>query len=397
MRAFPHTDTVRNPLEAGVLIRQRNALFISNLAQHLTRYDGLHEVVLRTHLSEAFHRLDVVVSEHHAGLVSVDNRPFAILIAANDSQTVSIRVAGNHKVGIQFRSQVHSHRHRLCVLGIRAHHRREVAVNHHLLGHHVDILETPRTQAHWHNLTTCTMQRRIDDVQVFLAQNHILVHHAGLHCLHIGVVHLATDNLNQVFVRRPFHIVHRYLVHLVNDTLVMRLEHLRTIFPIRLVTVVLARVVACRYIHTTLAFQLANGKTNLRRRTQTLKQIHLDTVGGENIRYRLCEQPTVVAAVVPYHNGYLTVLHVLEAVLCLHFQQVVGIALRSLRYDVLVHTIGARTHDTAQTARTELQCSVETIHEFCLVLGFHHCFHLCLGLGIVFTVQPTLGNGHHLL
>ena len=180
VRAFPHTDTVRNPLEAGVLIRQRNALFISNLAQHLTRYDGLHEVVLRTHLAQTLHCLDVVVSEHHAGLVSVDNRPFAILIAADDSQTVSIGVAGNHKVGIQFRSQVHAHRHRLCVLGIRAQHRWEVAVNHHLLRHHVDILETPRTQAHGYNLTTCTMQRRIDDVQVFLAQNHILVHHAGL-------------------------------------------------------------------------------------------------------------------------------------------------------------------------------------------------------------------------
>ena len=154
---------------------------------------------------------------------------------------------------------------------------------------------------------------------------------------------------------------------------------------------------ACRYVYTTLAFQLADSKTNLRRRTQTLKQIHLDTVGGENIRYRLCEEATVVAAVVPYHNGYLPVLHILEAVLCLHLQQVVRIALRSLCYDVLVHTIRTRTHDTAQTARTELQCSVETIHEFCLVLGFHHCFHLCLGLGIVVTVQPTLGNGHHLL
>ena len=146
------------------------------------------------------------------------------------------------------------------------------------------------------------------------------------------------------------------------------------------------------YVHTALAFEMTDSERYLRCRTQALKQIYLDTVGGEDVGYGLGKEASVVATVMSYHDSHLTVLHVLKAVLFLYFVQIVGIALRSLCHDVLVHSVGTYAHDTAQTAGTEFEGTIESIDQFGLVLSVDHRFHLCAGLRVKRLLGPYLSN-----
>ena len=259
----------------------------------------------------------------------------------------------------------------------------------------MDILEAPTAQAHRNDLTTGTVHRGINDIEVFLTKDRVLVDHDVFDCHHIIIVHLAADDLNEIRVSLPFDILHAHFVHLFDDTLIMRLEHLATILPVCFISVILLRVVGSGNVHTTLTFEVTDSERNLRRRAKRLKQIHLDAVGGEDVCHRLSEQTTVVTAVVTYDHSYATVLNVLKTAFFLHFQHVVGITLGSLSHDVLVHTVRADTHDTTQTTGTKLEGTIESVDEFCLVLCVHQGFHLCTCLCIKWLASPNLSDFHY--
>ena len=259
----------------------------------------------------------------------------------------------------------------------------------------MDVLESPTAQAHRYDLASCTVHRRIYDVQVLLAEDRVLINHYGLDSHHVVVIHLAADDLNQVFVGLPLDVSKSHFVHLVDYSLIMRLQHLRTILPVCFVAVVLLRVVRCGYVHTALALQVTDSKTYLRCRTQALEQIYLDSVGREDVCHGLGEQTSVVTAVMTYHYCYATVLYVLESTFLLHFEHVIRITLCRHSNNVLVHTVRTGAHDTAQTAGTELQSAIESIDKLGFVLGFHHCFHLCAGLRVKRFTSPNLGRLHN--
>ena len=90
----------------------------------------------------------------------------------------------------------------------------------------MDILESPAAQAHWNDLSSSTVHRRIDDIEVFLAQDRFLVDHDGFNSLHEVVVHFATDNLDEVFGSAELNVSHCYFVDFVDDTFVVRHKHL---------------------------------------------------------------------------------------------------------------------------------------------------------------------------
>ena len=69
--------------------------------------------------------------------------PFALRVAADDGQTVSVGVRGNDEVGIQACAQLHAQRHGFSVLRVGADDGGEVAVDDHLLRNDVNVLESP--------------------------------------------------------------------------------------------------------------------------------------------------------------------------------------------------------------------------------------------------------------
>ena len=104
------------------------------------------------------------------------------------------------------------------------------------------------------------MQWRVNDAKVLLAVNHVLVNQSLVHSVQVVDIHLTTDNLDEVIVRRELHLVNRHLVHLVNDARIVRCQHLCAIVPVSLVTVILAWVVAGSDVHTCLCAQLTDSE-----------------------------------------------------------------------------------------------------------------------------------------
>ena len=96
------------------------------------------------------------------------------------------------------------------------------------------------------------------------------------------------------------------LVDLLDDILIVRCSDLCTIRPISLVTVVLLRIVRSRDNHTRMALELADGETQLGRRTQRVEQKDGKTVRCKDISHMLGKQTRIVAAVVTDGNANLS-------------------------------------------------------------------------------------------
>ena len=142
-------------------------------------------------------------------------------------------------------------------------------------------------------------------------------------------------------------------------------------------------------VHTTLATQQTDGIGYFRCGAGTLKQIHLEAVGREDIGHGLGKQAAVVAHIVP--DDHLDLLQVLEGLF-----HVVGKALSSGTHSVDVHAVAACTHDTTQTTGSKLQVFVKRLDKISLVLIFEHGTHLGLRLGVIALAQPQLGLLAHL-
>ncbi len=159
-------------------------------------------------------------------------------------------------------------------------------------------------------------------------------------------------------------------------------EHLSAVVPVGLVAVILAGVVAGGDVHTGLAAQLADGEGDLGRGAQALEEVHLDAVGREDVSHALGEHASVVTAVVAYYHRALLARE--------GFKDVVGEALRGHAHDILVHAVGAGSHDAAQTAGAELQVLVEGVDERRLVVSIEHLLYFTAGLLVEGGSEPLL-------
>ena len=129
----------------------------------------------------------------------------------------------------------------------------------------MDVLEAPTAQSLWNDDAACAVEWGIDDVEVLLTVDYILIDHSFLDGLQVIPVHLAADNLNEVFVRFELHVLNLHGVHLVDNTFVVGSQYLCAVFPVSLVTVVLLRVVRGGDVYTGLCTKLTDGERNLRR------------------------------------------------------------------------------------------------------------------------------------
>ena len=139
-----------------------------------------------------------------------------------------------------------------------------------------------------------------------------------------------------------------------------------------------------RNVHAALTTEVANGKRTLRRGAHIVEEIHLDTVGREDVGHGLGKQPTIVAAVV-------TNDHREGSLLRKGFLQIVGQSLRSHAHGVDIHSVAAHAHDTAKSARTELQILVKSFDQRTFVVAAHHFFHGSPSLFVKLRSQPMLG------
>ena len=282
-----------------------------------------------------------IVKIHHTSLITVNQHPFTFIILTSDTYTVCIRVGSHNEVCINFFSQIHSHRKSFGIFRVRRDDSREVTVLNHLFGNSKHIFKSPHLQSTRNQHHTCTVNRSINNLHVFVAGDCFRINRNCLHHVQINFVYIFTDNLNQIRIALEFDISSRgNSVYFVDDTFIVRSQYLRTVIPVCFVTIIFLRVVRSSQDDTALATEVTDSERHFGSRTHIVEQIYFDTVGRENIGRGLRKQTAVVTAVMTNHNRNLwqifkVLLQIIRKTLC------------SGTYRIDVHTVATYAHDTA--------------------------------------------------
>ena len=221
---------------------------------------------------------DDIIKEYHASLVTINQHPLALIVLASHAHAVGIRVRSHHYVSIDALSQIKCHCKSLAIFGVRTLHCGEIAILHHLLGHAMHILKSPKLQRIRNKHHARTMQRRIHNLQVLLTLDSLGVNAQCVYLVKINLVNILANNLDECRIALKLDILNLHLVHLCNDALIVWSKHLCAIVPISLVAIILLRIVAGGQNDTALTTKVAYGKRHFGGWTHVLKQIHLDAI-----------------------------------------------------------------------------------------------------------------------
>ena len=124
---------------------------------------------------------------------------------------------------------------------------------------------------------------------------------------------------------------------------------------------------------------MAHRKGEFGGRTQCFEKVYMEAVCSQYVGSDFGKLTAVVAAVVAH--GSLDGVGIGEA-----FLHIVGQALGGHGHGVFVHTVGAHTHNAAQTARTEFKITIEA---FIQLIGIiHHVADSLFGFFIILAIQP---------
>ena len=104
------------------------------------------------------------------------------------------------------------------------------------------------------------MQRSVDYLQVVLTLDDVGIYLDCLYLFEIYLVDVFSDNLYQLLVALELDVGYLNLVYFVDDANIVWCQHLCAVRPVSLVSVVFARIVACRYVHASLASQVSYGE-----------------------------------------------------------------------------------------------------------------------------------------
>ena len=137
---------------------------------------------------------------------------------------------------------------------------------------------------------------------------------------------------------------------------------LGTIVPVDLIAVILLGVVAGGYVDAGLSLVITDGKGELRRGAQRLKEADMDAVGGHDTGSLTGIILAVEPAVAADHN---TALHGLLAALGHHF----GKGLGGMADDMDVHAVGAKAHHAAQARGAKGKRGKKAVFDFLVVVA----------------------------
>ena len=219
-------------------------ILIGNLLDQFGSNDSFHTKFITGHFAQFIILSDDVIKIHQTSLVTINQYPFAFIVLTSDTYAVGIRVGSHYKVGINFFSQIKSHRQSFCILRIRRDNCREVTVLNHLLGHGIYVLESPHLQCTRNQHHACTVDRSVYNLHIFMAGDRFRIDRNSLHHIQIYLIDIFSDDLNQIRVTLELDIGSRSnLIHFIDNALIVRSQYLRTVVPISLITVVFFRVV----------------------------------------------------------------------------------------------------------------------------------------------------------
>ena len=242
----------------------------------------------------------------------------------------------------------------------------------------IDALEANSVQKGRHNPHTRTVERSIDYLHIRVILHGIRRKHQSGHSVHILLVHLLAHkrDFRTLVTRLEFH--HRRVgdgVHLSHDVLVHRRYNLGTVAPKYFVTVVFLRVVRCGNHHTCSCLLLTYCEAQQGNWTKFIVKPHINSIVGKHIGCNLSKLGAVVSAVERNADRMVVARHILQDIVCK--------ALCGHSYGVAVHTVCTHTHNTPESACTELESAIEGILKCRSVSGIDKGVNLRLCLLII--------------
>ncbi len=130
-----------------------------------------------------------VIKEEQAGLVSVDKYPFSFTVFASHAYTVGIGVGSHYDIGIYLFCQFNGECQRFCIFGVGRNYCGEVSATYHLLFYAMYILETPKAERLRNKHHTCSVNRSVHYLKVFLTRDDLRVDGNGFYATQVFVVH----------------------------------------------------------------------------------------------------------------------------------------------------------------------------------------------------------------
>ena len=119
----------------------------------------------------------------------------------------------------------------------------------------------------------------------------------------IQIVDFRTDDFNQVFIAFEFDVAGiADLVYFGDRVTVVRSDHLCTVVPVSLVTIVFFRVMRSCQDDTALASQFTDSKRHFRCRAKVFEQVHFYTVSREDICRDFGKLAAIVTAIMADNN-----------------------------------------------------------------------------------------------
>ncbi|OJG25599.1 hypothetical protein RR47_GL001648 [Enterococcus columbae DSM 7374 = ATCC 51263] len=370
---FQLANLLADKLEAGQHIDGTQAVMSSNLLAHIHGDDRLDHNRVGRHLAVLYTLAANVVQQQHTGLVAGQQLILACLVLDSDAHTVTVGVGCQQQVGIALLGILHAQCHSFLDLRVRVRAGQEVAIRLLLLLDHRDVAVAHLLQGASHRLQTGAIQRAVHDghilINLFTKQNRLT-----LDLFHEGGVDLIRDVLDAAVCHACFKITG---LDVCKDIQFFNLRQnfrsslsgdLAAVRTVDLIAVILARVVRSRHHDTCGGVQITGRKRHGRNRHQDRPDIDLNTIGCEHARCHLCKHIALDAAVIA--DGHRRLCEVLF--------QIISQTLRSFRYGVDVHPIGACANYATQTTGAKSKITIKSILNFCIIHRFQFSGNICI-------------------
>ena len=176
------------------------------------------------HLAGCDTVLDDIVQEEQAGLVTVNQHPFALVVLASHTYAVGIRVACHHDVASIFLASSIAMESASAFSGFG-----ETTVGKSPL--FTICSGTQCTFSKPHSFREAGMsvlprvKRSVNDAEVFLTLDYFRVDRKGMNLSRIYLVYIFTDNLNQIFVALELDVLNGNLVYFIDNGCVVRSKY----------------------------------------------------------------------------------------------------------------------------------------------------------------------------
>ena len=345
----------------------------SDLLAHIHGDDRLDHDWVSGHLAMLHTLATNIIQQQHTGLVTGQQLILACLVLDSDAHTVTVGVGCQQQVGMALLGILHAQCHGFLDLRVGVRAGREVAIRLLLLLDHRDVGVAHLLQGAGHRLQTGAIQRAVHDghilINLFTKQNRL-----ALDLLHEGSVDLIRDVLDAAVCHVCFKITG---LDVCKDIQFLDLRQnfrsdlsgdLAAVRTVDLIAVILAGVVRSRHHDTCGGVQIMGRKRHGRNRHQDRPDIDLNAIGREHTRSHLCKHIALDAAVIA--DGHRRLCEVLF--------QIISQTLRSLRYGVDVHPIGACANYATQPTGAKSKITIKSILNFCIIQRFQFSGNICI-------------------